>query len=137
MFTQIRRNVFKSLCIIFTIIFLVTGCSSASSVNLKIYGESENWKVKHELKVDGIDSTEEKNLYIENKNNEKRIDTINFALYRDGDLTTKGTGIPLDNNKYIKRSKNMGAASPSKESKYVIEIEWDGQKETISLNNTN
>lgn len=136
MFTQIRGNIFKSLCIIFTTIFLVTGCSSASSVKLNFYGESENWRLTHEVKVDGLDSAGEKNLYIENKNNEK-IDTINFALYRDGDVTTKGTGIPLDNNKYISKSKTMGSGSPSKESKYVIKIEWNGQKETISLKNTN
>lgn len=137
MFTQIRGNIFKSLCIIFMTIFLITGCSSVSSVILKFYGESENWKVTHEVKIDGLDSAGEKNLYIENKNNEKKIDSINFALYRDGDVTTKGTGIPLDNNKYISKSRNMGAASPIKESKYVIEIEWNGQKETISLNNAN
>jgi hypothetical protein len=116
--------------------FLITGCSSVSSVNLKFYGENENWRVTHEVKVDGLDSAGEKNLYIENKNNEK-IDTINFELYRDSDVITKGTGIPLDNNKYISKSKNMEVASPSKESKYVIEIEWNGQKEIISLNNTN
>lgn len=129
---KVKRNIVSYLLFIFVVLFFATACSSTKYINF--YGESENWSITYRFRIDDFTSSVEEKIYIERKNHNEKIDYINYIVYENGDESVNSKGTPVDKNKYARRTVNTGVSKPNKEDKYIVEVEWNNQKETIKLN---